>query len=797
MRQYTNILFFIVLFLLLGNSNAQSFDNPIFTRIYAENGLTQDNITAIEQDAYGFIWIGSQEGLTRWDGSSFEHYLNSPENINSLANDYISDVFTSGDKRLWVATLGGGLHYYSPVANDFVRIVAATQEVNDKLRNIRTLFEDQNNRLWIGTENHGVFLLDLETNQVNAFSVDNSAENPPLLKIRDIKGDNHGRVWIASEGSGISMWDEKKYLLINYSSNTSSNTSIPTNDFYTVQPMPDGTIWAGSYNNGLVIINPYRRESTNWRHEPENYYSLADNRVRSIFRDSRDRIWLGTDNGLDLWDSDIRGFHHFSFDPGARHTLSDNRVTKITQDRGGVLWVGTFSGLNKWNAKLGSISHVKRVPNAPSSLSSNIVTSFADSVQGDIWIGTWGGGLNYYDSSQNKFINYMPSVHDKGALSDHRVMSLLLDSQGRLWVGTMRSGLNLKQPNQDVFIHYKHDKENPESLSFNGITSILEDAEQNIWVATFGGGLNHYQNGKFVRFKHEENNPFSLCGNRIVGMSLDQQDNIWLATDGGGVCYYSPERQKFISVVLNHPSDKNSKITSVVSIFAGKNGVWAGSKDSGLFLINYPQSDENLSIKYFHRQHGLPSNAIMGVLEDDSGMVWVSSYNGISALTPSTREIKNFSINHGLQGMEYNSGAYFKSSDGQLYFGGNNGFNKIDPKQLWLSMNSFKPATIMTKIKIANYQLSMEESVFDVQQLNLSYQQNAIEFEFASLDFTEPEKNLYKYRLLGFSDTWSSESKSKLASYTNLPFGDYTFQVQGSNNAGVWGPIREIKIEIA
>ena len=770
-------------------------ENPVFSQLLTQDGLSQDTITAVTQDKYGFMWIGTQEGLNRWDGRKIEQFLNNPDDKTTISNDHISDILDDNEGTLWIATIGG-LNIYDKHKQTFRRFEGFDVKNKLELINVRVLHQGEDGFIWIGTEAAGLYQLDMKNKNVRHFKHVKHDNSLSSNNIRDIKSDQQGRLWIATDNGGVNMWDGRLNRFVHYRHQADNKDSLPSDKTLSIEPMQDGTVWVGTYDAGLAIINPHQRTVTQLNHVEQNFYSLADNRVRTIFQDSDARIWVGTDSGLDLWNGDFRGFIHFTHDTSSRHSLSDNRVTTLVQDKGGVIWVGTFSGLNKWNALLGSIEHIKIVDKAPSSLSSNIVTSIADSKSGILWIGTWGGGLNRYDTRSKVYRHFLPS-EEPGSLSDARVMSLLVDSKERLWVGTMRGGLNVKAVDKDTFTVYQHEKNNPQSISHNGITRLFEDSRGNIWATTFGGGVNLFQENGFKRFRYDASDPTSLGSDRVIGITEGPAGTVWFATDGGGIAYYSFLDKKMHRLPLTLNANMEGNLNSFISILATDDSLWLGSKDQGLLRVELNMTDYSVTkVTHFNRQNDLYSNVIFGILEDDSGMIWLSSNKGLSAIAPETGKIRNFGINHGLQGVEFNSGAYHEANDGTLYFGGNNGFNRFNPRHLLLSINQHRPDVVLTQFNVFNKAKPLSAALVDVKSIELDYFENFISFEFASLDFTYPQKNKFQFRLLGLQEQWSIPNKRNQANYTNLIPGTYTFEVKGSNDAGVWSEPLAITLTI-
>ncbi len=778
---------------LLAAGAAPAKDNLVFSHLTVDQGLSQEFITAVVQDPYGFIWVGTQEGLNRFDGRRFEVFLNEPGNPQSLPHDWVTDLLVAADGRLWVGTRGGGLSVFDYSRSRFEPFGGLEQGFGQLA--IRCLHQDQNRIIWAGTDNDGIVQIDRDGTVARLRHDPLDATSLSDDRVRDVVSDPQGRVWVATEGGGLNLWDDQTGKFEAFRHSPQVADTLSSDRLLSLFAAPDGTIWVGTYDAGLSVVNPFRRSVVRLGHSPEDFFSLSSNRVRVVYQDVDGRIWVGTDNGLDLWDPDRRGFHRYRSESGARGSLSDNRITTLMQDRGGVLWVGTYAGLNNWNARVGSIQHYRREAEAPSSLSSDVITSFAEDRNGRLWVGTWGGGLNRIDLASGQIVHYRAG---EGSLADDRVMSLLADRGGRLWVGTLSSGLHRFDADREAFTRYRHDPEDPTSISANAITNIFEDSRGWIWVATFGGGLNRLQpDGVFTRYMAGPADEGRLSSNRVIDIAENDDGKLWLATDGGGINIFDPIQERFERVLPDPERPDSLASAAVVSVLITKTDIWLGTRDSGLDRL--AQADYRagrLKFRHYTRQTGLPSNAIQGVLEDDTGMIWLSSNKGITAIAPENDRIRNFREPHGLQGAEFNSGAHYKAQDGTLYFGGNNGFNRFNPRNLFWSSNAYKPPVVLTGLTIFGEAVTFDRPLAEVRSIALNYSDYVVGFEFAALDYTNPEANRYRYRLEGLEDNWNDSGNISRATYTNLaPGRNYMFRVQAANSDGVWSD-QELAIAI-
>jgi diguanylate cyclase (GGDEF)-like protein len=496
---------------------------------------------------------------------------------------------------------------------------------------------------------------------------------------------------------------------------------------------------------------------------------------------------VGTDGGLNLWQPETQGFTRFLNDPADPSSLSSDRVVTIFQDRGGVLWIGTQGGgLSKWTSRSGLFTTYSEEPDNPDSLSVNLVTSLTEEVDGSIWVGTYGGGLNHRDPTTGHFRHYRNDPSDQDSLADDRVMSLLVDSAGVLWAGTYEGGLHRLDRSSGRFERFTHQPGDPHSISGNGITVIFEGGDGFMWIGTLQG-LNRFdrRSGRFVPYRHDPDNPTSLSHDRVLAITEDSAGDLWVGTDGGGLNRFDRASGAF-SRYRHNPHDKKSLSgDSVMTIVEDSAGVlWIGTQTG----LNRWEPASRAAFQGVFRRYteddGLPDSSVWGILEDDSGNLWISTNNGLSRLDPRRQSFKNFDVSHGLQSNEFNSGAYFRGASGRMLFGGNLGFNSFSPAEI--RDNSYAPPIVLTKFLKANSQVDLDQATGELQKINLSHEDLMVEFEFAALDFTAPERNLYAYKLDGFKDEWTELGNRRRATFTNLDAGEYTLKVKAANNDGVW-----------
>jgi streptogramin lyase/two-component sensor histidine kinase len=413
------------------------------------------------------------------------------------------------------------------------------------------------------------------------------------------------------------------------------------------------------------------------------------------------------------------------------------------------------------------------------SLSDDVVWSVYKDSNDNIWIGTYRGGLNKYDRKNNKFTFYKADPSKRNSLNDNHIRSLHMDKKGNLWIGTYSAGLNKYVPSEGRFYHYLNDPADKKSIGANQILKIEEDADGIMWIAAFGGGLNKFipEKNEFVRYMHDPSDERSLRDDRVYSLHIDRKGNLWVGTFGGGLSKFNKETETFTHYFHKSADDNSLSHNRVMAICEDSNGmIWIGTHGGGLNKLD-PSTNK---IKRYGKTAGLSSDVVYGILEDKNKNIWLSSEDGIFRMNLGTEYISHFEIQDGLQGLEYSGGAYFKSGDGELFFGGINGLNYFYPENI--VENQYIPPIVITSVRIFNESLNGDRD-----ELQLKYNENFVSFEFAALDFTHPPDNHYQYMLEGLDKEWQyAKSNMRVATYTNLAPGDYVFRVKGSNNDDLW-----------
>ena len=476
-----SLIFLFSCYAALGNA----YDTLHVTRYSADQGLSQEAVRAIYQDNLGYIWLGTEEGLNRFDGKSFQQFRHQSSNQKSISSDLVYAIASTEENTLWIGTKGrnGGLNKYQYSDNSFTHFQAGEKADSLSGNNITALFVDSKNQLWIGTENHGLNLLlsDKDTGSFKRFNVQMGLSSN---KVRAIAEDGYGNIWVGTDDAGVNVIEPQSFGIKQYKKDSENDNSIPDDAIRTIVSDNLGNIYLGTAQSGLSYFNINENSFTHYQHNANDLTSISNNKVLSIFQDSDMNIWVGTDEGLNLFkEGKFKRYFHQNSD---YHSLSNNRILSIFQDDGDIVWVGTYSGLNKWNPKRARFNHVRyQSNNEKEQIPRNIITHFSEGDNQNILISTYGGGALMYNQRSSSF----EQLTQPNELLDDRVMTSLIDRQNGIWLGTRNKGLSYRADNALNWQHFTQQ----EGLPFNGVTDILQDSNGQIWITTYKGGLSLWQ----------------------------------------------------------------------------------------------------------------------------------------------------------------------------------------------------------------------------------------------------------------------------------------------------------------
>ena len=791
-KYYHTILFLITLgveFILSIALHAQH-DEIAFEHISTERGPWHGTVNSIIQDKQGFIWLGTANGLLRYDGYTFKEYKRNPADSNSISGNNIWSICEDSRGDLWIGTSGRGLNRYIRTEDRFIRYKYDPKDSTSLGgdQDVPWVYEDATGEIWIGVWNHGLDRYDPAVVRDQFIHYRANLNDPQSLisnNVHRIFEDRTGVLWIGTK-QGISKFNREQNSFISYQHDPNDPRSLGGNYIYAIFEDSQGNLWFGAMGGGLSKYDPESDDFLVYLYDPDNPASLSSNYVYSITEDSNGFLWVGTDGGgLNRLDPTTGTFTHYTSEPENFSSLSSNTISSLYLDNTGVLWIGTVgAGLNRYDPNKRKFSHYRNEPGNSKSLSSPVVDALCEDTHGSLWIGTAGGGLNRYDPAKQEFVQYRHDPTNPNSLSHNDVVSLYEDSYGDLWIGTWGGGLNRLNLENNTLTRYRRDPNNPKSLSSDYVTSILEDRQGNLWICTNSGGLNRYDYESDTFVYHGPNPPTHPSAFYMMVIYEDRWGDLWVGTWEDGLKRFDPATNRFTDY-LPDPNDPNSISGDIVVSMAedSKGNLWIGTWGDG--LNRYNRALNNFTC--YTSADGLPNDNVYGLLPDDQGNLWISTSNGLAKFNTESGAWKVYEERDGVQSTEFRRGAYHKGRSGRFYFGGVNGFNAFYPEEV--KDNPHIPPIVLTSFKIFEQEVASTEisgTIDAVKEISLSYKDNFFSFEFVALDYTNPQKNQYAYKLEDFDEDWICSGTRRYASYTNLYPGEYIFKVKGSNNDGVW-----------
>ncbi|GEM_PF-4293750 len=716
-----------------------------FNHISREEGLSQSTVLSILQDRQGFMWFGLESGLNRFDGYNFISYKHDHENPNSLSCDQqVRALLEDHTGNIWIGT-AEGLNKFEPTTETFTHYLKDT---------ILSLYEDRQHSLWVGT-GQGLYQFKPDT---QTFTLYLSGD-----QVRAICEDEHGNLWIGTENAGLHKFDRTNGQVIN--TYTKETSGLSHNQLRALW-LKDGLLWIGTRGGGLNKLDLTTEKFTSY---------FSDDAVIAI-QEEGGLLWLGTfDKGLYVFDPQTETYTQYCNDP---LSLNDKVVNSIYKDKSNLLWFGTqFNGISTLNFRaVRNFPCYGSLPHETNSLSNRVVQSLYEDRRGILWIGT-PVGLDRLDRTTGEFTHYSHDPNDPTSLPSTRVIAIYEDSSGILWLGTDKGLVKFDRATSS-FTAYSEDY----------ISVIIEDRVGYLWIGADGLVKFDKATETFTSYPLEGEN-----SNLISAIYQGQNGTIWVGTEGSGWHRLNLDGQTF---------------TRYERESANENFIWSILEDSSGIIWLATSNGLNKSdpqghvLKTYTTTNGLPDNKIYGILPDNAGNLWLSTNFGLSKFNPSAETFekepfKNYDERDGLQSNEFQTGAYHRSKNGELFFGGVNGFNAFYPANI--KLNSHIPNVVLTKFQVLNQDRKLAQPLAYTTDINLTHKDLVFSFEFAVLDYTCLPKNQYQYQLEGFDTDWvKANSRRPVATYTNLDTGTYIFRVKGSNNDGLWNETGlTIKIDVA
>ena len=753
-----------------------------FEHYAIEDGLSQSTVFCILQDSQGYMWFGTEDGLNKFDGYSFTVYKHNPDDPGSLSSNWIQTMLEDDSGNLWIGTRDGGLNKYDQALDQFIHYRFNPEDpasLSDD--EITALLQDQDGSIWVGTGNGGLDKFDPLTGRFVHYR--HNPENVKSLSpgaILSLFHSNAGTLWVGTNGGGLNRFDRTTETFDHFLNDPGDIHSLVDNTVWSIFEDSAGALWIGT-SAGLDRFDPVNETFTHFRNNPGDPASLAYDVVQTIYEDKAGTLWIGTyGGGINTFDQDSQTFGRYGNFPGDPHSISSNIIMSIYQDREGVLWFGTIGGgISKLDLGRVNFTHYRNDPMNANSLSNNMVRAFFQDPDDTLWVGTMFSGLNRFDPETQKWQQYSNDPNDPSSLSDNFVSTIYRDRAGVLWVGTIH-GLDRFEPNTETFVHFDLHQNDPMDASRIEVTAILESQDDTFWIGTTDG---------FYPFNRQdevwgEKENFDLASNQalyVYIISEDQRGQLWIGTLGSGIYIYNPKDGNF-SHYQHEPGNAESLSQNfVTALLIDDTGLaWIGTNGNGLDRFDLGTGE----FTHYQEDDGLPNDSVYCLLKDRDENIWLSTNNGLSRFNPRTELFSNYDMTDGLQSNEFNAKACINANNGEMIFGGINGFNVFEPESV--QGNPVIPPIVISSMSKNEEAIDLDWSHSSTSEITLKWPVNSFDFEYAALSFAQPEKNQYAYYLEGFEDTWKEVGNRRFGQYTNLPGGSYTLRVRGSNNSGVW-----------
>ena len=746
-------------------------------------GISDLNTNCIIQDKFGFMWFGTNNGLNRFDGLSYKIYEHDLRESNSLSNNWISDIAEDDSGNLWIATFGGGLNYFDRTTERFTVYKNNPSDPSSLSSNtISKLFIDSDQHLWICTDG-GLNTIPKGSKKIQRINTHKLLQTSYISTIAE---DEHQNLWLGTMGKGLIIYHKKNKQVLQIPSLPSAQGQPQATNIRSMLKDRRGNIWIGTLEAGLyqASIDEYKKPSfKRFVHEGANAQSLSNNTVLSIYEDAASRIWVGTENGgLELFMPANGTFKHHVHSPDNEYSIASNSIWSICEDMSGTLWIGTFNqGVCKIDPNSDKFKSLNRSDRTFEPLYKNTISSMLELNAETILVGTDGDGIYAWNMLQNTFTHYPAKPGSAGSLSSSVVLSLMRDRSNDFWLGTWGGGFNrVKNASfSPTGFQQGHNGEN--------VFTTDEDREGNIWVGTWGAGLYRINKASKAerRFSQDNNDKKSISSSNIFKVFIDSHQRMWVGTLNGLNLVRNLSDKLSFEHFFHSDGAASLSSNSVLTIFEDSHSViWIGTA-AGLDCYN--PKDNSIS------RSSLPElckREIKSILEDEHGNLWIGTNKGLLRYNVRKQEVSSFDKSDGVLVNTFSIGACMKRTNGAFLFGGNKGLVYFYPDSV--KSNPIQPPVYITDFKIFNKSIKpssdspLSKSSMFTDEIVISYKDAVISFEFIGLNYTHPEKNCYSYRLDGLEKEWNDVGNLRVASYSSLEPGEYTFLVRASNNDKVW-----------
>ena len=729
-------------------SYADIVENYNFKNLTVEDGLSQSTVETIYQDSKGYIWIGTNDGLDRYNGYEFKYYKHDKDDKNSIANNYIVDIIEDKDGYIWVSTING-LSRINPENDNIKNYYLENANLSDN--NLWQILYTKGDKFLVSSIN-GLNLYDKENDTFNRILF--NKDELPSQFIYSLNEDSNGHIWVGTD-KGLVELDKDLKLIKSY------EDTIGESEVYNVYDDLKGNLWVCTLGNGLFRINLNDKSVKNYK-SSSNESSIVSNTIRDAINDTQGNLWLATDKGLCSFDYKTDRFTSYTKKSYERNTLVDNLIFCLFKDRSGSIWVGTYNGISIFNPDT-NFMHFKSDPHNDNTMSGDIVLGIYKDDDNLVWLGTSEQGINIMDGEKISYINTQNSDLISNVIHD------ITGYKDKVFIGT-NDGLSVLVKNENDYNITNYTEK--EGLPSNKIRSLFADSKGNLFIGTNNGLAILDSNNKLIDITYmlEE---MGISDKFIRAVFEDSKGNYYIGCFlEGGLIKINPNTKEY-KVYKNIEHDETTISSNCIRyINEDLNGNILVGTSYGLNIL-----DVNKDIfKSYTEKDGLINNIVYGVLVDDDNNIWMSTNKGISKFSPKENTFENFTIADGLQSNEFNGRSCFKANTGYMYFGGINGFNVFNPSSI--DVNGFAPKVILDTFEVNGVNLE------DRSNIKLKHNENNIKVSLFTNNYINTKTMQYYYKLNGQDQDWSTTKNNSIV-FANLSPGDYTLKIKAKNQHGL------------
>ena len=754
--------FFITIF-----CQAQSVEEHYyFKNLSIRNGLSQNTVNAILQDRKGFMWLGTKDGLNRYDGLSFRKFKHDAANPRSIGNSFITSLYEDFNGNIWVGT-DAGVNIYYPEKEAFEEFDCQSLEKTRIERSVSMIAGDKQGRVWIAVEAQGMFCYDARQKLLRNYPLSEISSN-----IKCFTFDSGGTLWLGFYGDGLYYSKDNLATVHPYGSPEDGKREFEGGVITKIVQGNYNCLYIGSVKEGVSELNLTSGQVRNLLAIDESGESIF---CRDLLPYSDNELWIGTESGIYIYNLRTAQFIHLRASLYDSYSLSDNAIYALYKDREEGLWIGSYFGGVDYYPRQYTYFAKYYPKNITNSLHGKRVREFCRADDGTLWIGTEDGGLNHFNPKTKEFHFFEPSA---GFTNIH---GLCMDGS-HLWVGTFSKGLRVIDTRTGVVLRTYTEGHTPHSLNDNSIFSICRTSAGEIYLGTLFGLL------RYNRTQDNFDRVPELNGKFVYDIKEDSYGNLWLATYANGAYCYDVSVRRWKNYVFDAEDEKSLPYDKVLSVFEDSyRQIWLTTQGGG-FCLFHPDTE---TFTRYGLKDGLPNDVVYQIVEDNDRFLWLTTNNGLVRFDPKTMEMKVFSTANGLPTNQFNYRSGFKDEAGNIYLGSINGFVAFDPRTF--AENRQVPAVAITDFLLFNKEVSVGEtdsplksSITFSDKVVLTADQNSFSFRIAALSYQAPRMNKLMYKLEGFDEGWLTIGESPLVTYSNLGYGDYVFKVKASNSDGVW-----------